>query len=60
MIGDIRIISKEIYLQTNEQGTLIKAPKLRWYYKLYFYIKNQLGYKVYMSELKEKAGDKKH
>ena len=52
MIGDFKEMGKECYLVINNDGTLMKLPKLKWYWKLYLHILNYFQGGVHMDTIK--------
>lgn len=54
MIGEIKLIGSDIYMETNEHGTLEKLQcKLRWYRVIYLYIKQRSRNPFGAEELRE-------
>ena len=43
MIGQIKFIGKDMYLQVNQAGTLEKLPPVKWYKQIYLYILSRRG-----------------
>lgn len=52
MIGDVFTIDKQIYLETNKEGTLEKLPKIPWWLQAYFQIKNCFKISVPINEIR--------
>lgn len=40
MIGDIKLIGKDVYFQVNNGGTLVKMPKTSWYRALWLSVRD--------------------
>lgn len=50
MIGEIKIIRGDCYLQINKEGTLKILPPLRWYHVIYLYTKSRFT-KIHINEI---------
>jgi hypothetical protein len=55
MVGDFLQMGGKSYLRINGNGTLEKLPHLKWYWVLYFIIKNHFQGNVDSNEVRKAA-----
>lgn len=55
MVGDFLQIGGTSYLRVNGKGTLEKLPHLKWFWVLYFIVKNHFKGSVDISEVRKAA-----
>lgn len=53
MIGEIKFIGKEMYMQTNKQGTLQKLDPVAWYYQIWLYLISKVKGEVHIDTVKK-------
>jgi hypothetical protein len=44
MIGDVRYVGRNAYLEVNDRGTLEKLPSIKWYKQLWLFWLNRTGH----------------
>lgn len=54
IVGEFKIIGDYCYIAINKKGTLERLPKIKWYWQIWFAIKNVFG-KLHIEEVREKA-----
>ncbi len=52
MVGQIRYVNGEAYVQVNEFGTLEKLPAIRWYKQIYLHLLSYFG-KLHLEDVRK-------